>query len=186
YSPGPIPLDPSGAGPNNASMRRGWIAVAACAVAVALPVGAANSSASTKPLSERLARALAVPHVAAARTGAIAFDLTTGTAVFERNPSLPLAPASNEKLAVTYAALEILGPDYQIETDVLGQGQLVGTTWRGALVLQGHGDPTLSSADLRSLARQVRADGIRKVFGPVLGDESYFDSRRGGPGWKPA
>ena len=127
-----------------------------------------------------------MPHVAAARTGAIAFDLTTGTAVFERNPGLSLAPASNEKLPVTYAALEILGPGYRIETDVLGQGELVGTTWRGALVLQGHGDPTLSSADLRSLARQVRAAGIRRVAGPVLGDESYFDSRRTGPGWKPA
>lgn len=165
-------------------MRRGWIAVAACAAA--LSVGATNLSATAKPLTERLAHALAVPHVAATRTGAIAFDLTTGTAVFERNPSLALAPASNEKLAVTYAALEILGPDYQIETDVLGQGQLAGTTWRGALVLQGHGDPTLSSADLGNLARQVRADGIRRVAGPVLGDESYFDSRRTGPGWKPS
>jgi serine-type D-Ala-D-Ala carboxypeptidase/endopeptidase (penicillin-binding protein 4) len=165
-------------------MRRRWIAVAACAVA--LSTGAANSTAGTKPLTERLAQALAVPHVAASRTGAIAFDLNTGTAVFERNPSLPLAPASNEKLAVTYAALEILGPDYRIETDVLGQGQLLGTTWRGALVLQGHGDPTLSSADLGNLARQVRADGVRRVVGPVLGDESYFDSRRTGPGWKPS
>lgn len=165
-------------------MRRGWIAVAACAAA--LSVAATNLSATAKPLTERLAHALAVPHVAATRTGAIAFDLTTGTAVFERNPSLALAPASNEKLAVTYAALEILGPDYQIETDVLGQGQLAGTTWRGALVLQGHGDPTLSSADLGNLARQVRADGIRRVAGPVLGDESYFDSRRTGPGWKPS
>jgi D-alanyl-D-alanine carboxypeptidase/D-alanyl-D-alanine-endopeptidase (penicillin-binding protein 4) len=165
-------------------MRRGWIAVAACAAA--LSAAAVNSSASTKPLTERLAQALAVPHVAAARTAAIAFDLTTGTAVFERNPGLSLAPASNEKLAVTYAALEILGPDYRIETDVLGQGQLVATTWRGALVLQGHGDPTLSSADLGNLARQVRADGIRRVAGPVLGDESYFDSRRTGPGWKPS
>ena len=165
-------------------MRRGWIAVAACAAA--LPIGAVNSSAATKPLTERLAHALAVPHVAAARTGAIAFDLTTGTAVFERNPSLALAPASNEKLAVTYAALEIFGPDYRIETDVLGEGQLIGTTWHGALVLQGHGDPTLSSAGLGNLARQVRADGIRRVAGAVLGDESYFDSRRTGPGWKPS
>jgi serine-type D-Ala-D-Ala carboxypeptidase/endopeptidase (penicillin-binding protein 4) len=172
--------------PNNAPMHRGWIAVVACAAAAAFPVAAAKTSASTTPLAERLAHALAVPHVAAARTGAIAFDLTTGVTVFERNPSLPLVPASNEKLTVTYAALEILGPDYRIETDILGQGQLVGTTWRGALVLQGHGDPTLSSADLGNLARQVRADGIRRVAGPVLGDESYFDSRRTGPGWKPA
>src|SRR5205823_1986098 len=183
FAPRPISLDPSGVSSNNAPMRRVWIAVLTCAAAAAFP---ASASPGTKPLTVRLARALAVPHVAATRTGAIAFDLTTGSAVFERNPGLSLAPASNEKLAVTYAALEILGPDYRIETDVLGQGELVGATWRGALVLQRHSDPTLSSADLRSLARQVRAAGIRRVAGPVLGDESYFDSRRTGPGWKPA
>src|SRR5205823_865356 len=182
FAPRPISLDPSGVSSNNAPMRRVWIAVLTCAAAAAFP---ASASPGTKPLTVRLARALAVPHVAAARTGAIAFDLTTGTAVFERNPGLSLAPASNEKLAVTYAALEILGPGYRIETDVLGQGELVGTTWRGALVLQRHSDPTLSSADLANLARQVRAAGIRRVVGPVLGDESYFDSRRTGPGWKP-
>src|SRR5207248_615475 len=48
----------------------------------------------------------------------------------------------------------------------------------------GHGDPTLSTSDLGWLARQVRTAGIRKVTGAVLGDESYFDSRRTGPGWK--
>lgn len=163
-------------------MRRA-LAVLAC---VALAAFARTAIATTKPLTERLAQALAVPHVSAARTGAIAFDLTTGTAVFERNPDLSLVPASNEKLAVTYAALETFGPAYRIETDVLGQGTLVGTTWRGAIVLQGHGDPTLSSADLVDLARQVRAAGIRRVVGPVVGDESYFDSRRTAPGWKPS
>jgi D-alanyl-D-alanine carboxypeptidase/D-alanyl-D-alanine-endopeptidase (penicillin-binding protein 4) len=162
-------------------MRRALAAVLGCAAIVA-----ASATATTKPLTQRLAQALSVPHVSAARTGAVAFDLTTGTALFERNPDLSLAPASNEKLAVTYAALETFGPDYRIETDVLGQGALVGTTWRGAIVLQGHGDPTLSSADLADLARQVRSAGIQRVAGPVLGDESYFDSRRTAPGWKPS
>jgi len=146
----------------------------------------AVGSASTRPLSERLARALAVPRVSAARSGAVALDLTTGETVFSRNSSLSLVPASNEKLALTYAALDLLGADFRIETDVLGQGELTGTTWRGPLVLQGHGDPTLDGTDLSWLARQVRASGIRRVEGPVLGDESFFDSRRTAPGWKPS
>jgi D-alanyl-D-alanine carboxypeptidase/D-alanyl-D-alanine-endopeptidase (penicillin-binding protein 4) len=170
---------------NNAAMRRGLAAVLAIATGFAL-VAEATGSASSKPLSQRLARALAVPHVVASRSAAVAFDLTTGAVVFSRNDRLSLVPASNEKLAITYAALEALGPDYQIETDVLGQGELVGTTWRGSLVLQGHGDPTLSRTDLSWLARQVRAAGIRQVVGAVFGDESYFDSRRTAPGWKPS
>jgi D-alanyl-D-alanine carboxypeptidase/D-alanyl-D-alanine-endopeptidase (penicillin-binding protein 4) len=51
-------------------------------------------------------------------------------------------------------------------------------------MLVGHGDPTLSSADLAALAKQIRAAGIRRVTGSILGDESYFDARRTAPGWK--
>jgi D-alanyl-D-alanine carboxypeptidase/D-alanyl-D-alanine-endopeptidase (penicillin-binding protein 4) len=167
-------------------MRRALAAVLACAAAVAFPTAGATGSTSSKPLTQRLAKALAVPHVPVAHSAAVALDLSTGAVVFGRNPSLSLVPASNEKLPVTYTALETLGHDYQIATDVLGQGALVGTTWRGSLVLQGHGDPTLNDAGLNRLARQVRAAGIRKVAGSVLGDESYFDSRRTAPGWKPS
>jgi serine-type D-Ala-D-Ala carboxypeptidase/endopeptidase (penicillin-binding protein 4) len=167
-------------------MRRALAAVLACAAAVAFPTAGATGSASSNPLTQRLAKALAVPHVPAAHSAAVALDLSTGAVVFGRNPGLSLVPASNEKLPVTYTALETLGPDYQIATDVLGQGALVGTTWRGSLVLQGHGDPTLNDAGLNRLARQVRASGIRKVDGSVLGDESYFDSLRTAPGWKPS
>ena len=166
-------------------MRRAF-ALLACAAALAFPTAGATGSASSKPLAQRLAQALAVPHVPAAHSGVAALDLTTGVVVFGRNTALSLAPASNEKLPVTYTALEALGPDYQIATDVLGQGELVGTTWKGSLVLQGHGDPTLNDAGLNRLAKQVRAAGVRKVAGLVLGDESYFDSRRTAPGWKPS
>ena len=156
------------------------------ALALFFAAAAATASSSSKPLAQRLARALAVPHVAASRSAAFVLDLETGKVVFSRNGGLSLAPASNEKLPITFAALEELGPDYRIETDVLGSGVLAGATWTGPLILQGHGDPTLTSSDLTWLARQVRHAGIRKVAGPVLGDESYFDSRRTGPGWKPS
>ena len=58
--------------------------------------------------------------------------------------------------------------------------------WTGALVLKGNGDPTLSLADLRALAAQVKAMGIRKVTGGVVGDESAYDARRVVSGWKPS
>ena len=51
-------------------------------------------------------------------------------------------------------------------------------------LLVGHGDPTLSSADLAELAAQVRAAGITRVTGGVFGDETFFDTRRTAPGWK--
>jgi D-alanyl-D-alanine carboxypeptidase/D-alanyl-D-alanine-endopeptidase (penicillin-binding protein 4) len=37
-----------------------------------------------------------------------------------------------------------------------------------------------------ALARQIRRTGIRRVAGSVVGDESFFDPQRTGPGWKPS
>ena len=155
------------------------LGVVSAVLAAAAPVGAANGS-----LPSMLSRALHAPYVSFAQSGAVAVDLSTGQVVYAHNATLPLRPASNEKLAVTYAALTALGPAFRIETDVLGEGAQDGSTWRGDLVLKGYGDPSLSSQDLASLAHQVRADGIAAVTGRVLGDETWFDAHRTAPGWK--
>jgi serine-type D-Ala-D-Ala carboxypeptidase/endopeptidase (penicillin-binding protein 4) len=161
--------------------RRHLLALLALA-ALAAPVAAGAQQA---PLQARLAKALRVPHVAPARSAAVAMDLSSGTVLFTQNAPLPLAPASNEKLPLTYALLSNLGASYRIETDVIGEGSQDGTTFDGTLVLEGGGDPTLSTAGLRSLAAQLRSAGIRHVTGGIVGDESYFDTRRTVAGWKP-
>lgn len=160
--------------------------LAATAVAiVAFFLVPAAQAGSRSAFQTQLARALHARYVSPARTGAIVFDLQGGTTLFAHNARLPLRPASNEKLATTYAALTALGPSFRIETDVLGEGQQDGTTWQGNLVLKGYGDPALSFAQVNLLARQVAAAGIRHVSGRILGDESWFDTRRTGLGWKP-
>jgi D-alanyl-D-alanine carboxypeptidase/D-alanyl-D-alanine-endopeptidase (penicillin-binding protein 4) len=162
------------------SLRR----LAAGAAILALVLVPSAQAGSRSAFQKRLARALRARHVSPSLTGAIVLDLRTGQTLFAQNSRLPLRPASNEKLATTYAALTALGPSFRIETDVLGDGTQSGTTWRGDLVLKGYGDPTLSAGELLSLARQVAAAGIRHVSGRILGDESWFDARRTGLGWK--
>jgi serine-type D-Ala-D-Ala carboxypeptidase/endopeptidase (penicillin-binding protein 4) len=162
--------------------RRRLVGLLVLAV-LATPVVA---GAEQTPLQTRLTQALRVPHVATARSAAVALDLATGSVLFTQNPALPLAPASNEKLPLTYAALTRLGANYRLETDVLGEGEQDGSLFTGALVLRGGGDPTLSTAGLRSLAVQVRAYGIRRVTDGIVADESYFDARRMVAGWKPS
>ena len=159
--------------------------VAAVVLAIVLLAPASASAAGQTPLGRKLSRALAVPHVAKSRSSAFAVDLTSGKPLYARNLRLPLIPASNEKLAITYASLVALGPSYRFSTEVLGEGELDGTIWRGDIVLKGYGDPTLSTLDLLTLASQIRSQGIRRVTGHVVGDESFFDARRTGPGWKP-
>jgi D-alanyl-D-alanine carboxypeptidase/D-alanyl-D-alanine-endopeptidase (penicillin-binding protein 4) len=164
-------------------MRRITPLLAALAVLTCVsPAPAAVRSDST--LQDKLARALRVPHVSAATSAAVAVDLATGQQLFAANETLPLAPASNEKLALTYALFASFSPAMRIATKVSALGVQRGTTLNGDLFLVGGGDPTLSSNDLARLARHVRAAGIRHVTGRVIGDESLFDSKRTCPGWK--
>ena len=158
-----------------------------CLVLVALVLAlAAPARAADPTLTTRLARALTVPNVDPARTAALAIDLRTGAVVFERNTTLSLVPASNQKLPVAYAALALLGPGYRFHTEVVGSGTLVGDVWHGDLWLRGFGDPTLEPSDLDALATEVASWGIRRVDGAVIADESWFDTRRTGPGWRPS
>jgi D-alanyl-D-alanine carboxypeptidase/D-alanyl-D-alanine-endopeptidase (penicillin-binding protein 4) len=154
------------------------------ATIVALLLVPAAQAGSRNEFQQELAGALRARHVSPAQTGAVVLDLRTGQTLFAEHARLALRPASNQKLATTYAALTALGPSFRIETDVLGDGTPSGTTWQGNLVLKGYGDPSLSAGEVRSLAAQVAAAGIKDVTGRILGDESWFDSRRTGLGWK--
>jgi D-alanyl-D-alanine carboxypeptidase/D-alanyl-D-alanine-endopeptidase (penicillin-binding protein 4) len=154
------------------------------ALSLAVLVLAPLARAERRPLATRLARALAVPGVSAAASGAIAVDLVTGQTVFTRNADTPLAPASNEKLTVTFTALHELGPAYRFRTEVLGHGRQVGAAWHGDVYLKGFGDPTLTLLGLARLVAQLRHAGIARIDGRVLGDESWFDTERTAPGWK--
>jgi serine-type D-Ala-D-Ala carboxypeptidase/endopeptidase (penicillin-binding protein 4) len=162
-------------------MYRRFAALAVLLVSLAL---AQAASTANVPLPTRLTQALAVPDVSARTEGVVVVDLDSGKTVFARNPDLPLAPASNEKLALTYAALKELGPDFEFRTEVLGVGWQDGAVWHGSLVLKGYGDPTLSSLGLKRLANQLAKAGIRQVTGHLFADESWFDTVRTAPGWK--
>jgi serine-type D-Ala-D-Ala carboxypeptidase/endopeptidase (penicillin-binding protein 4) len=164
---------------------RTMLCAGVCVLALAgTPTAARSAPDATPELAAALGRALAEPGLDPSRTAALAVDLGTGEVVFQRKPGLALAPASAEKLVVSFAALRLLGSGFRFRTEVAGAGELAGTVWQGDLFLVGHGDPTLAPVDLASLAREVAAWGIRRVTGRVLGDDHHFDARRGAPGWK--
>jgi D-alanyl-D-alanine carboxypeptidase/D-alanyl-D-alanine-endopeptidase (penicillin-binding protein 4) len=142
-----------------------------------------------------LKRALNQGIKAAGRSsGAYVVDLSTGQALFSSAASTPRLPASVQKLYTTSTALLRFGPNANLVTSVYGVGQLAGNGgWIGTLYLRGGGDPTFGSAAYdrfaygtgatmqRLVANLVRTRGIRSVHGAIVGDESYFDSRRGTP-----
>lgn len=128
-------------------------------------------------------------------SGAFVYDVTAGKTLYSQRASELHPPASVEKLYTSTTALVKMGPSARLSTAVYGTGSLAGGgDWEGNLYLRGGGDPTFGSgtfigqhyggqgASVSTLVAQlVDRDGIRRVGGRVLGDETYFDSLRGEP-----
>lgn len=125
--------------------------------------------------------------------GAYVVDMKTRRTLFAFEAAKGRIPASVQKLYTTSTALLRLGPSAVLRTSVLGTGRLGRSgTWHGTLYLRGGGDPTFGAeafdratygtgATVQALARRVRAAGIVRLAGRIVGDESRFDSRRGTP-----
>jgi serine-type D-Ala-D-Ala carboxypeptidase/endopeptidase (penicillin-binding protein 4) len=165
-------------------VRRTHATVAALvALVTALGTGS-TTTAAPHDLEATLAEALRAPGIDQRHAAAIAVDLRTGQTVYSSNARLSLHPASTEKLPVSFTALRVLGPRYRFRTEVVGFGSRSGRVWKGNLWLVGFGDPTLGRTDLDRLARKFAATGIQRIAGRVLGDDTHFDTRRDGLGWK--
>ena len=132
-------------------------------------------------LGVRVEQALAA---AGATTIAAAVDVAGFDAVLRRDAGRSLPPASTQKNFTGLSALVALGPTARFRTRVVTDRRPVGGRLRGSVWLVAGGDPYLTGTDLRGLARQVRAAGIRSVTGGVRVDDSRYDRRRTAGGWR--
>jgi D-alanyl-D-alanine carboxypeptidase/D-alanyl-D-alanine-endopeptidase (penicillin-binding protein 4) len=130
-------------------------------------------------------------------SGASAYvvDLSTGASLFSQRSSVPRIPASVEKLYTMTTALLRFGPEGRLATRVYApQPPDAAGILRGNLYLRGGGDPTFGrssfirraydgqGATVGALVHAVIAgSGLKQLQGHVVGDESFLDSRRGGP-----
>ena len=165
-------------------MRRIALLIAACLAAA--PATAAADDALVRTLSRQM-------RASGAHSGAYVVNVSQGETVFRWKHDTPRVLASNTKLFTTAAALARYGSDGTLGTAVLGDGELdEDGVWRGDLYLRGGGDPTFGTrrfvrrsygqgATVEKLAGLIEAAGIERVSGRVYGDESRFDSLRGGP-----
>ena len=95
--------------------------------------------------------------------------------VYDYNGQTTVKPASNMKLLTTAAALEVLGKDYRFNTSLYTTGKLSNGVLKGDVYLKGQGDPTLSIEDLQQFAEELKAQGIHKIDGRIVGDDKWFD-----------
>jgi D-alanyl-D-alanine carboxypeptidase/D-alanyl-D-alanine-endopeptidase (penicillin-binding protein 4) len=115
-----------------------------------------------------------------------------GRVLFNRNGDRFSVPASNTKLVVAATAAVLLPVDYRVRTSVYANGMVTDGVLQGDLILYGRGDPTWSErcfgidtlaagacdstwTAVDAIAESIRAAGVRRVAGRIVGDGSYFE-----------
>jgi D-alanyl-D-alanine carboxypeptidase len=106
-----------------------------------------------------------------------------GVFLYRRRDGDARIPASNQKLLLSMAVLDALGPGFRFETRVVGPA-LDGRVVRGDLWILGRGDPTTGRAQINRLAWELVDAGVRRVRGSVMGSTSYFSRDWWAPGWR--
>src|SRR3989442_7626599 len=174
--------------------------LASLTISAALTVQArAQSRGGGGSLQQRLTRLLAQPPFDRATWNVFAQD-DRGRVLFNRNGDRFSVPASNTKLVVSATATVLLPADYRARTSVYANGTVTNGILQGDLVLYGRGDPTWSQrcytidtlapggcdstwTAVDAIAESLRAHGLRRVTGRVIGDGSYFEPTLTHWGW---
>lgn len=173
-------------------IHRSFAATAALLLAGACtPVPPSSAPAPARdPLAAALDSIFDDTLFASAHWGVEVRSLKTGRTIYAREPGKMVVPASNMKLVTAAAALEALGPDYRYRTRVATAGTVRGGVLQGDLIVFGSGDPTISErffGDVRTTfsawADSLRAHGIQRISGDVIGNDDVFDDVPLGRGW---
>jgi serine-type D-Ala-D-Ala carboxypeptidase/endopeptidase (penicillin-binding protein 4) len=141
------------------------------------------------PLAAALDSIFADTAFARARWGVLIRSAGTGRDLYRRDAEKLFIPASNQKLVTAAVALEALGPDYRFATSIEAAGPIEGGVLRGDLVVRGSGDPSISTAFggakaiLRAWADSLRARGVTRVAGRLVGNDDALDDVPLGRGW---
>ncbi|WP_412060172.1 D-alanyl-D-alanine carboxypeptidase/D-alanyl-D-alanine-endopeptidase [Rubrivirga sp. IMCC45206] len=166
--------------------------LAALAVALFALAAAAQPTSTVGGLADRIDEVLDARAFDDAYWGAYVVDLTTGEELFARNAQRRFIPASNMKIVATAAALDQLGPAFTYKTRLYADGPIQNGTLLGGLVVRGAGDPTFGGrfrdgdalGIFREWADSLRALGVRRIQGPIVGDDDVFDNVHLGQGWQ--
>src|SRR5437773_2776814 len=160
-------------------------------VAAQTPAARPRTAPLKGSLEQRLAQLIDVPPFNRATWGIYVVD-DRGRVLYQRNADRFSVPASNTKLVVTAAAAVLLPADYRVTTSLYVNGRVDAGVLQGDLILYGRGDPTWSvrcyAVDtlapgvcdstftaIDAIADSVRAQGIRRITGKLVGDGSYFE-----------
>ena len=179
----------------NRKLSRHLAAFAFCIVHFAL-LGCSRASPATTPsgstrqtleqLRRDIAQATQVPGVQRGVWGVVVHSLDRDERLVELQPHTLLVPASVAKLVAVATAAEAVGWDYTYETTLQAVGTIRDGVLVGDLIAVGSGDPTIggrAGEDLSRWVAAVRAAGIRRIEGRIIGDDNAIEEPRPQLAW---
>jgi D-alanyl-D-alanine carboxypeptidase/D-alanyl-D-alanine-endopeptidase (penicillin-binding protein 4) len=97
-----------------------------------------------------------------------------GKIVVESSSDIPLNPASNVKVATTYAILKTFGPDYRFPTTIWTDGAYDETNKKiiGNLYISGR-DPVFMNEHAVILAQELNRMGVRTIEGDIIVTDNF-------------
>lgn len=113
---------------------------------------------------------------ASTNVGIIIYNPLTQDTIFQKNAFISMTPASNTKLFTTATALSLLGGDFQLSTKIMSNDlKIRDGIINGDIYIKGYGNSTFTSSDLEDMVNMIKAKGIKKINGRIIGDDTYFD-----------
>ena len=144
---------------------------------------------ATLDLHRDLSAVFDAPIMRHAQWGVMVRSLDSGELLYQHNADKLMMPASNMKIVTLAAAAHALGWDHRFRTILEVSGPVDAGTLNGDLFIRGGGDPTINSRNKRSAAvfaewiAALKAAGIERITGRIIGDDEAFDDEGLGSGW---
>lgn len=123
------------------------------------------------------------PLLETSQLGLMVYDLTADSVVYTHHHRHVMRPASTMKVVTAITALDHLGGDYQLKTQLSYSGDIVDRTLTGNLYLVGGMDPLFDLTDLYDFVEHVSRLGIDTLRGSIITDRSMKDTVQWGEGW---
>jgi D-alanyl-D-alanine carboxypeptidase/D-alanyl-D-alanine-endopeptidase (penicillin-binding protein 4) len=150
---------------------------------------AAQSQDRLRQLQAQINAAIGDPALERTTWGIAVRSLSRNENLYTLGEGRLLTPASAMKIVTLATAAERLGWAFTYETRVMARGQIASGALNGDLVVSGTGDPSIDDWNgdatrlFRDWAERLKALGVTKITGRIVGDDRVFDRMRLGPGW---
>jgi D-alanyl-D-alanine carboxypeptidase/D-alanyl-D-alanine-endopeptidase (penicillin-binding protein 4) len=161
----------------------------ACAKAPPSLLSTSSTARALNPLDELRQSLLNItrgPGVQRGAWGVVVHSLERDERLFELNPRTLLVPASAAKIVSVATAADAVGWEFRYETTLRAAGPIVDGTLRGDLLVVGSGDPSIggrAGGDLAAWIDALKAAGIRRIEGRVVGDDDALEEPRPQLAW---